>query len=372
MNSIYFARFIRFLFTILLIISGVISVYYVSKVAYPFIIALLISFFMNPLVNGLQKKARLPRSLAVFLSILLIFLFIMGILTLLVAEIISGTNYLANNLPGHIHILLNYIKQFVVGTILPIYNEMTTLFHHLDSSQQNTVLDQIENLTQSISEASSEFIQVILRNIPAIVSWIPNTMSALVFTLMATFFISKDWYRIKKTLKRVLPKKLFFSMTRVFLDLKGAFFGFIKAQFTLVSFTTITILIGFLILKVKYSITIALICGLVDLIPYLGTGIIFVPWIFYEAITGNTNLALGLTVLYIIVIVQRQLIEPKVLSSSIGIDPLMTLIALFVGFKILGFIGLIIGPVLLVIINTLQRTNIFGEIWRFILGTKKE
>jgi predicted PurR-regulated permease PerM len=70
--------------------------------------------------------------------------------------------------------------------------------------------------------------------------------------------------------------------------------------------------------------------------------------------------------------VQRQLIEPKVLSSSIGIDPLATLISLFIGYKLIGFLGLIIGPIILVIINTLQRANVFTEIWAFIIGPKKE
>ena len=74
--------------------------------------------------------------------------------------------------------------------------------------------------------------------------------------------------------------------------------------------------------------------------------------------------------LYIIVIVQRQLIEPKVLSSSIGLDPLATLIALFIGYKWIGFLGLILGPIVLVIINTLYRANVFHEIWAFIVGKK--
>ncbi|MEM5598483.1 AI-2E family transporter [Niallia circulans] len=129
-------------------------------------------------------------------------------------------------------------------------------------------------------------------------------------------------------------------------------FGFLKAQLTLVSITTVIILIGLLILRVDYAITIALLTGIVDIIPYLGTGLIFVPWIIYEIITGQIVLAIGLSVLYIIVLVQRQIMEPKILSSNIGLDPLATLIALFVGFKLFGFIGLIVGPVSLVIVTS--------------------
>ena len=88
----------------------------------------------------------------------------------------------------------------------------------------------------------------------------------------------------------------------------------------------------------------------------------------YASINGDMGLAIGLGVLYIIVLVQRQVMEPKILSSSIGLDPLATLIALFVGFKLIGFLGLIVGPVTLVIISTLYRANVFHDIWAFIKG----
>ena len=73
-------------------------------------------------------------------------------------------------------------------------------------------------------------------------------------------------------------------------------------------------------------------------------------------------------VLYVIVLVQRQIMEPKVLSSNIGMDPLATLISLFVGFKLIGFLGLIVGPITLVILTTLQKANIFHDIWTYIKG----
>jgi sporulation integral membrane protein YtvI len=122
---------------------------------------------------------------------------------------------------------------------------------------------------------------------------------------------------------------------------------------------------------VEYAITVALIIGLVDLIPYLGTGLIFVPWIIFLAISGNLPLAIGLGVLYLIVIVQRQLMEPNILSSSIGLDPLTTLVSLFIGFQLIGFLGLLVGPVTVVIFNTLYKAGVFHEIYAFIIGRNR-
>lgn len=373
LNPVYIYRFIRFISVIGIIILGGIALFYLSKYTYPFIIAMIIAFLMNPLVTFFEKKAHLPRGLAVFVSLLLIFLIFAGLITLLVTEIISGTNYLAGVIPEHIETIVDYIETLIATKIIPLYNQTTAMFNTLDQDQQDTILKNIQNIGESITTGVSGFIQAFLKNIPAIIGWFPTTVTALLFTLLGTFFISKDYDRFGRMTGNVLPNKLFSGAKRLFRDLKRALFGFIRAQFTLVSLTTVTILIGFLILGVKYSITIALICGLVDIIPYLGTGTIFIPWIIFEFISGNTSLAIGLSVLYIIVVVQRQLIEPKVLSSSIGLDPLATLIALFIGFKLIGFLGLIAGPVTLVIFNTLQRAHVFQAIWSYIMGpdTKK-
>lgn len=368
MNPVYIYRFVRFFVAIGIVVLGGAALFYLSTYTYPFIIAIFIAFFMNPLVDFFEKKARMPRWLAVLVSLLLILSIFAGLITLLVVELVSGADYLGEVVPKHLVTVVDYIEDFIVEQILPIYNQTAALFKNLDNGQQDTILDNIQNVGQSIATTTGNFIQSFFQNIPGIIGWIPNTATVLVFSALATFFISKDWYRLSNLSNKLLPEKVYVSTVRIIKDLKRALFGFIKAQFTLVSITTVTVLIGLLFLNVRYSITIALICGLVDIVPYLGTGTIFIPWIIYEFISGNTSLGIGLSVLYAIVIVQRQLIEPKVLSSSIGLDPLATLVALFVGYKMIGILGLIAGPVTLVIINTLQRANIFKDIWSFILG----
>lgn len=127
-------------------------------------------------------------------------------------------------------------------------------------------------------------------------------------------------------------------------------------------------LIGLTILKVPYAFTIAFIIGLVDLLPYLGVGAVLVPWIIYLFLTGNLQWAIGLSITYGIIITVRQFLEPKLVASSIGIDPLLTLISLFVGLKLFGMIGLILGPVTVVILMALHRARVFQDVWKYILG----
>jgi sporulation integral membrane protein YtvI len=368
LNLVYLHRTLRFTFVIGVVVAGALALFFVSKVTYPFIIGFLIAFMMNPLVNFFQTRAKMPRSLAVLISLVLIMLVFAGLITLLVVEIASGAEYLAKVVPEHLVTLIDYIEHLFAAQLIPLYNQLTGMFQSLESGQQDTIMDNIQNVGATIGTTTGNFIKDFFEKIPNILSWFPNAATVLIFSLLGTFFISKDWYRLSAIGTRFLPNRAMTSSKTVFDDLKKALFGFVKAQATLVSFTTIIILIGLLILRIDYAITIALVTGIVDIIPYLGTGAVFVPWIIYEAIAGEMSTAIGLGVLYIVVLVQRQIMEPKILSSSIGLDPLATLIALFVGFKTIGFLGLIVGPVILVIFNTLQRAKVFHDIWTFIKG----
>jgi sporulation integral membrane protein YtvI len=368
LNLVYLHRTLRFILVISVIVAGALALFFVSKVTYPFIIGFLIAFMMNPLVNFFQERVKMPRALAVIIALVLIMSLFAGLITLLIVEIASGAEYLAKVVPEHLVTLIDYVEHLFAAQLIPLYNQLAGMFQNLEADQQDTIMSNIQNVGANIGTTAGNFIKNFFEKIPNILSWFPNAATVLIFSLLGTFFISKDWYRLSALSNRLLPNRARTSSRTVFIDLKKALFGFVKAQATLISITTVIILIGLLILRIDYAITIALVTGIVDIIPYLGTGAVFVPWIIYEAIAGDMATAIGLGVLYIVVLVQRQVMEPKILSSSIGLDPLATLIALFVGFKTIGFLGLIVGPVVLVVFNTLQRANVFHDVWTFIKG----
>jgi sporulation integral membrane protein YtvI len=358
----------RTLAVVCIIAAALASVYYVSALTYPFIIGLILAILINPMVNLLETK--MVRSAAVFISIAFLFVIFAGIITLLIAELVTGTTYLASSVPEHFKTLVVYIETFIGDRVLPIYEDIAALFNTLDSSQQATILANIQNAGEQIGSNAADFLKGLLENIPLLISWLPNAATVTIFSLLAAFFISKDWYKFQKLLRKYLPLKARKSGRTVVDDLKKALLGFIKAQLILISITTIIVLIGLLFLRVDYAITIALLIGTVDLLPYLGTGLVFVPWIVYSAFSGDLPFAIGLGVLYLIILIQRQMMEPKILSSTIGLDPLATLISLFVGFKLIGFLGLIVGPVALVIFNALHNARVFEDIWTFITAKK--
>lgn len=134
-------------------------------------------------------------------------------------------------------------------------------------------------------------------------------------------------------LARSIPAPFRRTAGDIWKDLQKALSGYLRAQFIMISITAFIVLIGLLILGVESAFTYALLIGLVDLLPYLGVGTIMIPWLIYAFATGDMTLGIGLSVLYGIILVARQLIEPKVLASSVGLDPLPTLIAMFAGLE---------------------------------------
>ncbi|HET7627803.1 MAG TPA: sporulation integral membrane protein YtvI [Bacillales bacterium] len=364
----YFHILARFMLVLLAVTIGFFALYYIAQLTVPFIIAVVIAFLMNPLVNFLHRTCKIPRGIAVFISIIIIFALIAGLVTLIVFEIISGITYLTNVLPDKINELIGQLQLFVSNQVMPMYNRLLNSFHNLDQTKQQTIINNIQDVGSTVTHMFSQLGQGILSVLSGFVAALPSLLAVLLFTMLGTFFISKDWYKLGNKINRIIPERAARNIGSIFADLKKALFGFIRAQLTLISITAAIDLVGLLILRVDYAISIAIITGLVDLMPYLGTGAVFVPWILYCFFTGNYFLAIGLSILYGVIIIQRQMMEPKIISSSIGLDPLATLVALFIGIELFGFLGLIVGPVVLVIIKTLHNANVFRDVWGFIIG----
>lgn len=133
--------------------------------------------------------------------------------------------------------------------------------------------------------------------------------------------------------------------------------GYLKAQLMLMGITFIILTTGLMILKVPYFILIAIAISIVDVLPILGSGVIIVPWSIISFILGNSYLGKGLAVIYIILIITRQILEPKIMGKEIGVRPLYTFLATILGSLILGPIGLILGPLIAVLVTSIIRTK---------------
>ncbi len=359
----------RFLFVLLIVWAGYYILFYGLKLLYPFLIGLLIAYMINRPVNFLERKAKFPRWLSVLTNLIFFIGIFITILTILIAKIVIEIGRLIEMIPLYKDKLKNYFQEFIANDVVINFYEQISRFVETVNDRYREQIDQnIDQGLKAIADGGSDLVINILTTIKNIISSIPGAATVLVISVLAAFFISKDFYKLKEKVRQWVPVKIHGRTKDVLHDLRLALFGFIKAQLTLISITAAIVIVGLLILRVEYAVTIGLISGLVDLLPYLGTGTVFVPWIVYVFFTGNYSLVIGLSILYGVVILQRQLMEPKILATNVGLDPLITLIALFVGLQLLGFIGLIIGPVTIVVYNALYRTGVFKDIWTYIKG----
>ncbi|NLC04655.1 MAG: AI-2E family transporter [Tissierellia bacterium] len=133
--------------------------------------------------------------------------------------------------------------------------------------------------------------------------------------------------------------------------------GYLKAQLILMGIIFIILAIGLRILKVPYFIWISIVVSIVDVLPVLGAGIVIVPWSVISFILGNSYLGKGLALIYIILIITRQILEPKIMGKEIGVRPLYTFLATILGSLIFGPIGLILGPLIAVLVTSIIRTK---------------
>ena len=133
--------------------------------------------------------------------------------------------------------------------------------------------------------------------------------------------------------------------------------GYLKSQLILMGIALVILIIGFTILDIQNAILISIGISIVDVLPVLGSGLIIVPWSIISFILGNSSLGKGLAIIYIILLVTRQVLEPKIMGKEIGVRPLYTFLATIIGSIILGPVGLVIGPLVAVVITSVIRTK---------------
>jgi sporulation integral membrane protein YtvI len=343
-------------------------IYVLLPLLYPFLLAWIIAYAMNPCVNLLQRSLRMPRWIAVTLSLLLYFGAALLILTAAVSRLVKELITLSQSFNLHIDAWMEWLTAWTQNeSFQNIVNEISR-FYQNNPNYHDTINQNITRTTQTIGTAVTDLVTGIFNGILQIIYYLPNLGTIFIVVLLATFFLSNSWERHNRALLRLLPDVIRKPMNYIFSDLKKALFGFARAQLILISITAFIVTITLYALGVDSAFSIGLLIGLVDLLPYLGVGIVLIPWSLYAFMSDDLTLGIGLTVLYSIILVVRQIMEPKVLASSVGLDPLAALLGMFVGLKLFGILGLIIGPVSLVILDAFHRAHVFKDLRNYIIG----
>lgn len=352
-------RLITFLSTLtILYIAFKLSVFYS-----PFLIAFIISLLIEPLIRKVMKFTNLTRKASAILTLIVVFSVIIGLLIWGITSLITEASVILDNLNDNAENIINKVTELI------------TNFNFDNVKLPNQIKDIIQNTFNNIVGTGSNIAQNVLTSIMNMVTNIPKILIYIAITIIATYFVCADKMYLLDQLEHHLPRnwvnKFGIKLKKVIASLGD----YLKAEGVIILISFFTVLVGLLIfnmvgMNVKYPLIIAIFIGFVDALPILGSGTVLVPWAVITAFNGDITLAISLIVLYVVVVVTRQLAEPKIVSSHIGIHPVFTLIAMYTGFKAIGVIGMFIGPIILIILNDVFETMIDNGVVKTILDRK--
>lgn len=344
----YWTKVLKRLLLLFLLIVGMYFTFKLAVFYIPFLIAFIISLLVEPMIKFVAKHSKMTRKTSAIIVLVIVSIFIIGLLTWGIMSIISESSNLLRSLNGYIEKLYMKFQEVIDGMDFSKIKLPQEFANILNSSSQdflttvsNWIRDTLNSLLQTITSLPEVFIYIGI-------------------TLVATYFICTDKLYILDQIEHHLPRTWVKRLMMHLREMISSLGCYLKAEAILVFISFIITLIGlyvmsFMGLNVTYPLLAAIAIGFVDALPILGSGTVIIPWAVIAATDGDLNLAIALLVLLVIISLVRQFIEPKVVSKQIGIHPIFTLIAMYTGFKAIGIMGLLLGPIILIILK-----NVFG------------
>ena len=314
----------------------------------PFIIGFAIAYLMNPLISFLERRTFFRRRFLAY-GFTIVLALLLGLLVWLISY---GIFQLVQE--G-----LLFLPDFFQDSVQPALFRFNSWFNEVIQSAPSSIRSELSGFqTQIIVELQGLAITLSKSGVvwlPNLTRSLPNILLGVLFTLLATIFTNLDYPNIRTFLFSNMPKKygvLFKNMKVVFAETIGKY---LKAYLKIMTLTFLELSIGFFILGIPYPLLVALLIAIFDILPVLGTGAVLFPWILLELLLGNIPLAVGLAILYGVVWAVRNLAEPRIVGGELGLNPLVTLVSIYLGFTWFGVFGMLLVPV---------ATNIFLKLYQ--------
>lgn len=320
-----------------------IAIKYVLPLLMPFVIGLIIALIFCKVIDYLEKKTKIKRSV-ISIAILIIFY---GILVLIINIIGAKVFTFLSDLFGHLPDLYRYTIEPALDKAV---NNIIEKFPDIKTYAEDLLLNISDTLFSYVKNASA----TVISSITGLAGKVPTIIIKLVFTIVSSFFFTIDYYKISDFIMHQISD----NRKEMVLKLKNKGLGtiakFIKAYSAIITITFTELSVGFLILGISNPFLFGALIAFIDILPILGTGAVLLPWAIIALILGNTKIGIGMFILYIFITAVRQAIEPKIVGKQIGLHPIITLVLMYVGAQLMGVLGLLLLPVIATIIKTLN------------------
>ena len=313
----------------------------------PFFLGGLLALAAEPMVNFLSR--RIPRVLGTGIGITAALCFLTLSLVILLALILRELTFLAAMLPD--------LEQTAESGISALSSWALGLLSRLPPGIQAVLEPGILEFFNGSSAILEQAFRYLLSITGGILRQVPDGTLILGTAVISAYMISAKLPSIKQWILARIPRERLQKFLRQLAGMKDALLGWLKAQVKLMGITCLCLTLGFLLLRISYAPLWAVLVSLVDAFPVLGTGTILIPWSILCLAQGETARAVGLLGCYAAVSLSRSILEPKLLGSHLGLDPLVTLAAIYAGYRLWGLGGMILAPVLAVAAAQLLRPS---------------
>ncbi|MFZ5642403.1 MAG: sporulation integral membrane protein YtvI [Bacillota bacterium] len=309
----------------------------------PFIIAALISLLMEPAVNLLAERTRMSRNAAVALSMLFVFGGVSFLLTLAIFRLVKELSELSVYLPRYV----KPVQEFIIF----YFEQSKLLYFSLPQEVTLRLQESLGTITGNLSDMAGKLAEFLL----GMASALPEAVLGIIVAIIATYFFSRDRELIVRLWISIIPSPWNDKSLQIIREIAQAFLSYVRAQAFLMSLTTLQAIVGLYIIGAKYALTMGLLIGLFDVLPLLGPASIIIPWAVWSFISGNIAFGIKLLILYLLLWLVRQTLEARVVAANLGLHPLAVLAVMYIGLKLIGFAGLILGPILLIAVQATYK-----------------
>lgn len=317
----------------------------------PFIVAFIIAWVLHKPIDWLAAKTRVKKNI-VALFVVIIFYAIIG--TILTQAAIHGFLGLKE--------FFAEFPAFYEATIMPVLNDVIQWFEGVYAKIDPAITESIEGSSENIINSLAGFVTSMssgaLTWISSKAISIPRFLMKLLITLVVTVFITMDFPTIVNFLYRQMPEKTKKFLEEVRNYTGGTLLKCLKSYFIIMLITFTELMIGFLILGIPNAPALAGIIAMIDILPILGTGGVLIPWGIILIMDGEFKLAIGILLLYVIILVVRNILEPKIVGSQVGLHPAIALGSMFMGLQFFGLLGMFGFPVALSVIKNLNDRGV--------------
>jgi sporulation integral membrane protein YtvI len=343
-------------YAVLVLGVGYLVLRYLLKPLLPFLFAWVVAMAVRPTVNRLCRRTKLPHKAVSFFAILFVLFLFFGTTVVLCERLVAELRSLSDDLMSD--------AAGAVGDFFDLGESVMERLPFLDHIEDPEAAERVKkSITSMIEDAIGRFSSAVPTALLDMVTAFPGVLLFAVVTVAATFYMGADVTSVNAFIARQLPASSRHYLFEAKAKLTDAGVKYVRAYLLLLTMTFAQLLIGFLILKIPYALTLAALIALIDILPVLGVGTVLVPWAILLLVRGDTYTGVGLLLMFGIIWIIRQISEPRIVGHSVGLSPLVTLIVMYAGYHFMGFGGLFVFPLVMILLKNLHDIGVL-RLWR--------